>query len=145
MCLRTLFREETYRDAEGRLTRFKTERRFVYIDIPKTPLPKSMKIGPNFLGFLYYREQEAGKDEGKTTATQPGSGQAHDQCPCSGDLVAQPHTDPDVESKNTHETLESTEENNYNQQKGHKQPSTGLKQAAKDQQDTSRSLATKGN
>ena len=43
---------------------------------------KSMKIGPNFLGFLYYREQEAGKGEGdggKTTATQPGSGQAQDQ------------------------------------------------------------------
>ena len=74
-----------------------------------------MIIGPNFLGVLYYREQEAGKGEGdewKTTATQPGSGQAHDQSPSSGDLVAQAHSDPDADSKNTHETSESREENN---------------------------------
>ena len=66
-------------NSEISITRFITGRRFVYIDIPKIPLPKKMKIGPNFLGFLYYREQEAGKSEGdggKTTATQPGSGQA---------------------------------------------------------------------
>ena len=43
----------------------------------KTPIPKSMKIGPNFLVFLYCREQESGKGEGdggKMAATQPGSG-----------------------------------------------------------------------
>ena len=64
VCLRSPFKEETYRDSEGRTTRFKTGRRFVYIDIPKIPLPKKMKIGPSILGFLYYREQEAGTSEG---------------------------------------------------------------------------------
>ena len=115
VCLRSPFKEETYRDSEGRTTRFKTGRRFVYIDIPKIPLPKKMKIGPNFLGFLYYREQEAGKSEGdggKTTATQPGSGQAEDQCPSSGDLVAEAHSDPDADSNAIFDTSESTEVNN---------------------------------
>ena len=59
-----------------------------------------MKIGPNFLGFLYYREQEAEERRWgrETTATQPGSGQAEDQCPSSGDLVAEAHSDPDADS-----------------------------------------------
>ena len=72
VCVRSPLKEETYRDSEGRTTRFKTGRLFVYIDIPTIPLPKKMKIGPNFLGLLYYREKEAGKGEGdggKTTAT----------------------------------------------------------------------------
>ena len=115
VCLRSPFKEETYRDSEGRTTRFKTGRRFVYIDIPKIPLPKKMKIGPNFLGFLYYQEQEAGKSEGdggKTTATQPGSGQAMNQCPSSGDLVAEAHSDPDADSNAIFDTSESTEVNN---------------------------------
>ena len=38
---RSPFKKETYRDTEGRLTRFKTGRRFVCIDIPTEPLPKS--------------------------------------------------------------------------------------------------------
>ena len=116
VCLRSPFKEETYRDSEGRTTRFKTGRRFVYIDIPKIPLPEKMKIGPNFLRFSKYREQEAGKGEGdggKTTATQPGSGQAHDQCPSSGDLVAEAHSDPDAD------TPESTEENKVTSRKAH--------------------------
>ena len=74
-----------------------------------------MKIGPNFLGFLYYREQEAGKSEGdggKTTATQPGSGQAENQCPSSGDLVAEAYSDPDADSNRIFDTSESTEVNN---------------------------------
>ena len=115
VCLRSHFKEETYRDSGGRTTHFKAGRRFGYIDMPKIPLPKKMKIGPNFLGFLYYRELEAGKGEGdggKTTATQPGSGQAHDQCPSSGDLVAQAHSDPDADSYTIFDTSESTEVNN---------------------------------
>ena len=79
-----------------------------------------MKIGPNFLGFLYYREQEAGKSEGdggKTTATQPGSGQAMNQCRSSGDLVAEAHSDPDADSNTIFDTSESTEVNNVARRK----------------------------
>ena len=115
VCLRSPFKEKTYRDSEGRTPRFKTGRRFVYIDIPKIPLPKKMKIGPSFLGFLHYREQEAGKGEGdggKTTASQRGSGQAQDQCPSSGDLVAEAHSDSNADSNTIFDTSESTEVNN---------------------------------
>ena len=122
MCLRSPLKEETYRDSEGRTTRFKTVRRFVYTDIPKIPRPKKMKIGPNFLGFLYNREQEAGKGEGdggKTTATQPVSGQAHDQCPSLGDLVVEAHSEPDADSNTIVDTSESTEVNNVASRKAH--------------------------
>ena len=64
------------------------------------------------LRFLYYREQEAGKGEGdggKTTAILPCSGQAHDQCPSSGDLVAQSYSKPDADSSSTYGTSESRE------------------------------------
>ena len=81
----------------------------------------------------------------------------------SGDLVAQSHSDADADFKNTHDTTESTEINNIASKKAqpaitnrsvieraratlrNKQPLTGLRQAAKDQLDTSRSLETKGN
>ena len=52
LCLGSPFKEEIYRDAEGRLTRFKLGRRYVYIDLPNIALPESMKIGHNFLGFF---------------------------------------------------------------------------------------------
>ena len=52
VCLGSPFKEASYRDAEGRLTRFKIWRRYVYIDLPNVALLKRMKIGPIFEGFF---------------------------------------------------------------------------------------------
>ena len=49
-------RYELGRDNNGRLTRFKTGRRFIHIAIPENPLPRQMKIGI-FKAELYHREQ----------------------------------------------------------------------------------------
>ena len=49
--------EERDRDRDGRLTRWKTGRRFIYIDIPKEPLPKNIDMGP-FKAALYHKEQK---------------------------------------------------------------------------------------
>ena len=50
--IRSSIKDETYRDRNGQLTRFKTGRRFVYIDLPVSPLPKYIRIGANLLGLL---------------------------------------------------------------------------------------------
>ena len=55
--IRSPLREEKYRDENGGITRFKTGRRFVYIEIPETPLPKTTQISDSFVAYLYYREQ----------------------------------------------------------------------------------------
>ena len=47
---------ETYRDADGKLTHFKTGRRFVFVEIPKLNLKPELKIGI-FKANLFYREQ----------------------------------------------------------------------------------------
>jgi hypothetical protein len=47
---------ERDRDEKGKLTHWKTGRRFVYISIPSTPLPKTLNIGP-FKAALYHKEQ----------------------------------------------------------------------------------------
>lgn len=47
---------ELDRDGNGKLTRFKTGRRFVFIAIPKDPLPKELRIGI-FKARIYHREQ----------------------------------------------------------------------------------------
>ncbi|KAL8619992.1 hypothetical protein ACOMHN_015274 [Nucella lapillus] len=48
---------ERDRDESGKLTHWKTGRRFVYITVPSIPLPKSLEIGP-FRGSLYHKEQK---------------------------------------------------------------------------------------
>jgi len=50
--------DERGRDENGKLTRWKTGRRFVYIALPPTPLPNVMSVGL-FQASLYYREQKA--------------------------------------------------------------------------------------
>ncbi|GFS21323.1 hypothetical protein ElyMa_003335800 [Elysia marginata] len=57
--LRSQLREEHYRDDERKLTRFKTGRRFVYMDIPILLLSTTTtKVGEQFRAFLFYRERE---------------------------------------------------------------------------------------
>lgn len=46
------------RDTNGKLTNWKTGRRFVFVSIPKEPLPREVKIGI-FKAKLYHREQRA--------------------------------------------------------------------------------------
>ena len=48
--------EERDRDEHGKLTRWKTGSRFIYIETPETPLPKSATIGI-YRASLYHKEQ----------------------------------------------------------------------------------------
>ena len=50
--------DERGRDDHGKLTRWKTRRRIVFIAVPSQPLPKEMPTGP-FRGTLYHKEQKA--------------------------------------------------------------------------------------
>ena len=54
--LRSTIIEERDRDEKGKLTRWKTGRRFAYIDVPQTPLPKALDISI-FRASLYHKEQ----------------------------------------------------------------------------------------
>ena len=48
---------ERDRDKNGKLTRWKTGRRFLYIGVPSEPLPKIVEIGP-FKASFYHKEQK---------------------------------------------------------------------------------------
>ena len=48
--------EERDRDPSGKLTRWKTGRRFLYMAVPAKPLPKTLRIGI-FTASLYHKEQ----------------------------------------------------------------------------------------
>ena len=48
---------ERDRDSDGKLTHWKTGRRFIFIAVPPTPLPRSTTIGP-FRASLYHKEQK---------------------------------------------------------------------------------------
>lgn len=48
---------ERDRDALGKLTHWKTGRRFVYVTVPDIPFPRSLQVGP-FRASVYHREQK---------------------------------------------------------------------------------------
>ena len=52
--------DERARDENGKLSHFKTGRRFIYIDVPKTPLPKTLQIGI-FMATVFHKEQKVVK------------------------------------------------------------------------------------
>ena len=54
---RSRLMDERARDERGKLTRWKTGRRFIYIDVPAQPLPKTVKIG-QFTASLFHKEQK---------------------------------------------------------------------------------------
>lgn len=56
--LRSAVKMERARDADNKLTRFLTGRRFVFITTPTTPLEKTMKVGGFFTAKVYHREQK---------------------------------------------------------------------------------------
>ena len=49
--------DERTRDDNGKLSHFKTGRRFIYIDVPKKPLPKTLQMGI-FNTTLFHKEQK---------------------------------------------------------------------------------------
>jgi len=55
--LRSDVKLEQARDADGKLTRFKTGRRFVFITVPTSPLEKSMKVNI-FTASVFHKEQK---------------------------------------------------------------------------------------
>ena len=55
--IRSQLFEERDRDDRGKLTRWKTGRRFVYITVPDKPLSRQLSIGP-FKASIYHREQK---------------------------------------------------------------------------------------
>ena len=57
--IRSKIMHELARDDKGKLSRFTTGRRFVYIVLPEEPLPKSFDFGI-FKPKLYYKEQPKG-------------------------------------------------------------------------------------
>ena len=60
--LRSALKLEEIRDREGKLTGWLSGRRYVLIDLPKTPLEKMMDIGPyKYKAKLFYREMPSTK------------------------------------------------------------------------------------
>jgi hypothetical protein len=55
--LRSAVRHERARDADGKLTRFLTGKRFVFITTPSVPLEKNMTVS-FFTASIYHREQK---------------------------------------------------------------------------------------
>ncbi|GFS05761.1 hypothetical protein ElyMa_002946100 [Elysia marginata] len=90
VALRSPIKDKHYRDEMGGLTRFKSGRRFVYINIPKTPLPKMMKVGANFTAYLYYREQSSGENGGGTNLAQTNEGKGREVVGNSDSSVTAP-------------------------------------------------------
>ena len=62
---------ERDRDSNGKLTRWITGRRFIYIGAPDSPLPRTLEIGI-FKASLYHREQKQGKDSECRKCLQKG-------------------------------------------------------------------------
>lgn len=53
---RSSLMQERTRNRDGKLTRFLTGRRFIFIGVPEKPLERAVRIGP-ILARLYYKEQ----------------------------------------------------------------------------------------
>ena len=99
---------ERDRDAiTGQLTRWYTGRRFVYIERPRRPLPKTMKLG-DFRATIYHKEQKAWSTEIKCsrcfgsdhTVTNSENEIVCENCKISGHKIAECgfFTDPTARS-----------------------------------------------
>ena len=53
---------ECARDTEGKLTRFKTGRRFLFMEVPQTPLPNMLEIA-GFRARVYHKEQKVSQEK----------------------------------------------------------------------------------
>eukprot|EP00745_Piridium_sociabile_P017322 TRINITY_DN26057_c0_g1_i5.p1 TRINITY_DN26057_c0_g1~~TRINITY_DN26057_c0_g1_i5.p1 ORF type:complete len:366 (+),score=55.96 TRINITY_DN26057_c0_g1_i5:150-1247(+) len=96
--IRSKIIDERDRDSNGKLTRWKTGRRFLYIDVPTEPLPKLLEMGP-FKASLFHKEQkhldsECGKclRKGHRTAACDNPVKCR-QCFKDGHKAGDPHCD----------------------------------------------------
>ena len=62
--MRSMVRKELARDKNGKLTNWEMGRRFVFITVPTTPLPKMCTVGI-FSVELYHREMKEKQDESR--------------------------------------------------------------------------------
>ena len=72
---------ERARNKDGKLTRFLTGRRFVFIEIPSSPLQRSVEVGP-FRATLYHKEMKS-KDPKCGKCLQTG----HVASTCNSNIV----------------------------------------------------------
>ena len=81
--LRSAIKGESARDADGKLTRFLTGRRFLFITVPSVPLEKSLKVSI-FTVKVYHKEQKAPK---KTVVCSKCLEENHHASQCSKEVV----------------------------------------------------------
>lgn len=106
---------ERDRDDKGKLTHWKTGRRFLYIAVPKYPLPKSTEIGP-FKASLFHKEQKTEDRQRAATCRkclQPG----HMAAECSAPVKCRQcykdgHKAGDIECSLTPATVQGNENAN---------------------------------
>lgn len=75
---------ERDRDKKGKLTRWVTGRRFLYISVPDTPLPKKLSYD-NFTASLYHREQKLA-DRSKDAECRRCLQKGHAAANCPNDI-----------------------------------------------------------
>ena len=81
--------EERYRNDKNELSLFKTGRRFIYIDIPPKPLPKSLIIG-DFNASIYHKSKKNPNVSSQNVPPQ---------------IVSSPKLQPSVSSDSTPKTV----------------------------------------
>ena len=80
--LRSSLINEKIRNKDGKLTRFLTSRRFVFVNIPERPLERTVKIG-GFIARLYHKEQPRADPQRTTCSTCLERGHLVSACPNS--------------------------------------------------------------
>ena len=76
---------ERDRDESGGLTRWLTGRRFIYIEVPKTPLPARFSMG-DFTATFYHKEQKEHKATAEATCKRCFE-VGHRSSDCTNDIV----------------------------------------------------------
>ena len=80
--LRSSLINEKIRNKDGKLTRFLTGRRFVFVNIPERPLERTLKIG-GFTARLYHKEQPRADPQRTTVSRCLERGHRVSACPDS--------------------------------------------------------------
>ena len=78
--LRSSLINDKIRNKDGKLTRFLTGRRFVFVNIPQRPLERTVKIG-GFTARLYYKEQPRADPQQTTCSRCLERGHRVSACP----------------------------------------------------------------
>ena len=78
--MRSSLINDKIRNKDGKLTRFLTGRRFVFVNIPQRPLERTVKIG-GFTARLYYKEQPRADPQQTTCSRCLERGHRVSACP----------------------------------------------------------------